>query len=71
MTLIFANLQIFQDDLNNLGELTEKWRKASQEIIIDLQNALPEPKPSIAALLQSSQIDFDLIHYNETEECFL
>ena len=69
--LFFSDQYIFfQDDLNNLGELTAKWRQASQEILVDLQNALPEPKPSMADLLRSYQIDFKLMRYNEDEDCF-
>ena len=62
---------LFQDDLSNLDELIIKWKQASQEILVDLQNALPESKPSIPDLLKTFKIEANLIGYNETEECFI
>jgi len=69
--LKMAELYSKKDDLSNLAELTAKWRKASQEILVDLQHALPEPKPTIAELLRSYQIDAGLVKYNEDEESFV
>ncbi len=61
----------FQNDLSNLEELITKWRQASQEIIVDLQSALPDPKPSIPDLLRTFQIDEKQLCYNEEDECFV
>eukprot|EP00795_Rhopilema_esculentum_P005919 gene5919-11261_t len=69
--LKMAELYRRKDDLSNLDELILKWRQASQEILIDLQNALPESKPPIQDLLQTFKIEAKLIGYNETEECFI
>eukprot|EP00794_Sanderia_malayensis_P009754 gene9754-10751_t len=60
-----------KNDLANLEDLIQKWKTASQEVIVDLQNNLPEPRPTISEMLKSFQIDEGLLNYNQENGDFI
>ncbi|XP_068115518.1 swi5-dependent recombination DNA repair protein 1 homolog [Hyperolius riggenbachi] len=61
-----------KNNLMELQSLIEKWRKSSQLMIFELQNALntENTKVSLTHLIDSYGLDGKLLHYNRTEEDF-
>lgn len=60
-----------KNDLDSLCVLVKKWRRTSQQALVDLHNKLPEPKPSLTQLINHLQIDHSLVCFNPEEETFL
>ncbi|KAK7485869.1 hypothetical protein BaRGS_00022864 [Batillaria attramentaria] len=59
-----------KNDLQQLQGLIDKWRSASQEAVLDLQQLITEPRPSLTSLVKQLGIDAGLLGYNEEEESF-
>lgn len=59
-----------KNDLSNLDDLIIKWREVSQQVLLDLHQKLPEPKPSLSCLLQHLHIDPTFLRFNSDEEAF-
>ncbi|XP_033102740.1 swi5-dependent recombination DNA repair protein 1 homolog isoform X2 [Anneissia japonica] len=59
-----------QNDLSELQKLIDKWRGACQESLSELQERMPEPRPSINELIQLWQLDQDLLRYKTEEQSF-
>ncbi|XP_033102739.1 swi5-dependent recombination DNA repair protein 1 homolog isoform X1 [Anneissia japonica] len=59
-----------KNDLSELQKLIDKWRGACQESLSELQERMPEPRPSINELIQLWQLDQDLLRYKTEEQSF-
>uniref|UniRef100_A0A6M2E1T9 Swi5-dependent recombination DNA repair protein 1 homolog n=1 Tax=Amblyomma tuberculatum TaxID=48802 RepID=A0A6M2E1T9_9ACAR len=54
-----------------IDDLIEQWRSAAQQAILDFQQTMPEPKPSLMDILSKFQIEHSVIGYSEDEDCFV
>lgn len=59
-----------KNNLEKLDELIKKWTNATQEMLQTLLQRASEPKPTMAQLLEQLQIQADMVHYNEDNDCF-
>lgn len=60
-----------KNDLDYLASVTDKWLDVSQQALKDLQQLMPEPKPSLTELINHLQIDHTLIRFSSEEEDFM
>ncbi|XP_077992686.1 uncharacterized protein LOC144446737 [Glandiceps talaboti] len=60
-----------KNDLERLQQLITKWRTASQDILLELQEKLPmEKKPRLGELIKSWQLDPDLLQFDGDVDSF-
>ncbi len=66
-TLLFPS---FQNNLEELEALIDKWRGVCQEALTTLHEKMPEPRPDLGYLIKNFNLDAELLKYNEEEEDF-
>ncbi|XP_070539703.1 swi5-dependent recombination DNA repair protein 1 homolog isoform X2 [Ptychodera flava] len=60
-----------KNDLEQLQHLIDKWRNASQDILLELQDKLPmETKPKLKELISNWNLDAEMLHFDEEMDCF-
>jgi hypothetical protein len=53
-----------------MEELIRKWHQVCQEGLVDLLQLMPEPKPSLAELIDHLGIDHSMIGFNREDQSF-
>ena len=67
---MFLILLSFQNNLDELGGLIDKWRDVCQQALQNLHDKMPEPRPSMGDLIQSLNLDAEMLKYNAEDEDF-
>ncbi|KAI4886097.1 hypothetical protein NFI96_020208 [Prochilodus magdalenae] len=61
-----------KNDLTQLQDLTDKWRRCAQAVLCELQTELPTDgqKASLSQLIDHFGLEDDILHFHRTEEDF-